>query len=242
MRPVFEQSVSVVVVEDDARTRSQLVAALSAEPGFALAAEFDRLKPALEWIATHRTDVLLTDLGLPDGSGIELIRACVARHPTTDVMVVTMFGDESSVLASIEAGATGYLLKDSSGPEIGFAMRDLRSGGSPMSPIIARKVLGRLRHEASTARPATGLPEPATRPNLRLGVPAVQLTRRETDTLDLIARGYTYDEAARLMSVSVSTVQTHIRGIYGKLAVNSRSQAVFEAHKLGLLQDGLLRP
>lgn len=230
-----ERPISVVVVEDDHRTRARLCAAIDADPGFSLAADFDRLQPALAWVAGHPFDVLLTDLGLPDGSGIELIRACAAHHPTADIMVVTMFGDETSVLSSIEAGASGYLLKDAESPDVGRAIRDLHAGGSPMSPLIARKVLARVRkRDPQPAAPA----RPAALP----GSPGVSLTKRETATLDLIARGYTYEEAARLMSVSVSTVQTHIRGIYGKLAVNSRTQAVFEAHKLGLLQDGLLKP
>jgi DNA-binding NarL/FixJ family response regulator len=237
MNPTPEHPISVVVVEDDHRTRARLCEAVRADPAFVLAAAFDRLRPALAWIAANPLDVLLTDLGLPDGSGIDLIRACAERHPQADIMVVTMFGDETSVLSSIEAGASGYLLKDAESPDVGQAIRDLSAGGSPMSPLIARKVLARVR-EREQEQPAAAIPRAMAIP----GSPGVSLTKRETATLDLIARGYTYEEAARLMSVSVSTVQTHIRGIYGKLAVKSRTQAVFEAHKLGLLQDGLLKP
>ena len=111
-------------------------------------------------------------------------------------------------------------------------MHDLRAGGSPMSPLIARKVLTRVRRQEAPAA------EPAAAP----ASPDVVLTKREAETLDLIARGYTYEEVARLLAVSLSTVQTHIRGIYGKLAVNSRGEAVFEAHKLGLLHGNLLKP
>ncbi|HVL74491.1 MAG TPA: response regulator transcription factor [Noviherbaspirillum sp.] len=228
------QPITVAVVEDDVRARTQLCAAIGAEPGLVLAASFERLQPALEWVREHVVDVLLTDLGLPDGSGIALIRACAQRHSGTDIMVITMFGDEASVLASIEAGASGYLLKDSNPPQVGQAIRELRAGGAPMSPMIARRVLTRMRTKETLPAPARKRPVP--------GAPGVCLTRRESETLDLIARGYTYEEAARLMSVSVSTVQTYIRGIYGKLAVSSRTQAVFEAHKLGLLMEGLLRP
>lgn len=224
---------SVVIVEDDDHTREALSAAVSAMPGFALAAAFDRIQPAIAWLRAKQADVLLTDLGLPDGSGIDVIRACSARWPDCDIMVITMFGDEKNVLSSIEAGASGYILKDNDRLDMNRAMQDLRAGGSPMSPLIARKVLERARRrETPAAAPTTPSRQPTS---------SVALTRRETETLDLIARGYTYEETARLLSISLSSVQTHIRGIYGKLAVKSRGEAVFEAHKLGLLQDGLLK-
>lgn len=229
----------IVVVEDDARTRAQLCAAIRNEPDLHLVAEFGHARPALAWIEAHPVHVLLTDLGLPDGSGIDLIRACARLHPCAEIMVITMFGDEDSVLSSIAAGAAGYLLKDGEHLHIAQALRDLRQGGSPMSPLIARKVLTRMR----TTEPRQGGEMTVMSPSTSgTKDPAIQLTRRESATLDLIARGYTYEETARLMSVSISTVQTHIRAIYSKLAVKSRSQAVFEAHKLGLLQDGLLKP
>ncbi|MGZ3184121.1 MAG: response regulator [Telluria sp.] len=224
--------VQVAVVEDDERMRAMLTGAVAAAEGYAVAAAFGQCGPALAWLAEHRPDVLLTDLGLPDGSGIDLIRNCAARWPDCQVMVISMFGDDRNVLAAIEAGAGGYILKDSEQIDVARAVRDLRNGGAPMSPLIARKVLDRALRRTPPAEPAPG-------GDAR---PSVVLTPRETDTLDLIARGYTYDEVAHLLAVSLSTVQTHIRGIYRKLCVNSRSEAVFEANKLGLLQDGLLKP
>lgn len=222
-------SAAVVIVEDDQRARAHLCAAIDGQPGLTLAASFERAQPAIAWLGANRADVLLTDLGLPDGSGIDVIRVCAARHPSCDIMVVTMFGDEKNVLASIEAGASGYLLKDADQLDVLRGIMELRAGGSPMSPMIARKVLLRARvgelPVGVTARPDST--------NLN------SLTRRETETLDLIARGYTYGEVAQLLAISVGTVQTHIKSIYGKLAVHSRSEAVFEAHQLGLLQAGL---
>ncbi|HYD78670.1 MAG TPA: response regulator transcription factor [Paucimonas sp.] len=231
MTPIpADTKVRVVIVEDDDHARSHLGAAIAALPGYALAASFDQMRPAIAWLESNPADILLTDLGLPDGSGIDVIRACAARWPACDIMVITMFGDENNVLSSMEAGATGYILKDGGPFDMGRMMQDLRAGGSPMSPLIARKVLERALQRT---------PSPAAPPALPFNV---TLTKRESDTLNLIARGYTYEETARALSVSLSTIQTHIRGIYGKLAVNSRSEAVFEAHKLGLLQDGLLKP
>lgn len=223
--------VAVVIVEDDPRAREHLCAALESQPELSLVGCFERAQPAIAWLGANHLDILLTDLGLPDGSGIDVIQACVARHPRCDIMVVTMFGDEKNVLASIEAGASGYLLKDADRLDVARSVMELRAGGSPMSPLIARKVLLRAR-----VREPVGGVNAAASPAALIG-----LTRRETETLDLIARGYTYGEVARLLSVTVGTVQTHIKSIYGKLAVHSRSEAVFEAHQLGLLQSGLFK-
>jgi DNA-binding NarL/FixJ family response regulator len=227
-----EHPVSIAIVEDDDRTREHLCAAVAAEPGLRLAASFDRAQPALEWLMEHRADVLLADLGLPDGSGIDVIRACHARYPDCDILVITMFGDDKNVLSSIEAGAAGYLLKDADQLDVARLIRDLRAGGSPISPLIARKVLQRVRPERQPAAPSGNHAES---PN------QIELTRREAATLDLIARGYTYSETAQLMSVSVGTVQTHVKSIYGKLAVHSRAEAVFEAHRRGLLSASLFK-
>lgn len=223
---------NVVIVEDDVHTLAHLREAIEGESNFRVVAAFDKALPAIAWLKANAADVLLTDLGLPDGSGIEVIRACVASQKACDIMVITMFGDERNILASIEAGAVGYILKDAESLNIGRAMQDLRAGGSPMTPLIARKVLTRARLNDAAA------PAPASTSET---MGQVALTNKETSILNLIARGYTYDEVARLLSVSLSTVQTHIKSIYGKLAVNSRSEAVFEAHKLGLLQDSVFK-
>lgn len=219
---------SIAVVEDDTPLRDMLCAGIDAQPGMRVAASFTSVAPTLQWLSQHQPDVLLTDLGLPDGSGIDLIRACAAAHPACDIMVITMFGDEKNVLASIEAGAVGYILKDAGHLDVARFIADLRQGGSPMSPLVARKLLTRAQ---PPARVAPGAPEPQ----------AIKLTPREQEALDLIARGYTYGEIASLLGVSVNTVQTHIKNTYTKLSVRSRGEAVFEAHKLGLLKHGLLQ-
>ena len=104
--------IRVLIVEDDAVTRRALSLAVESSPELTLAGALDAVKSAVEWLASGEVDVLLTDLGLPDGSGIEVIRACVQRQPKCDIMVITMSSDEDNVLACIEAGATGYVLKD----------------------------------------------------------------------------------------------------------------------------------
>lgn len=218
---------SVLIVEDDAVTRKSLCLAIEAEPALKLLAEFDSVKPALAWLETQTADVLMTDLGLPDGSGIEIIHACARHHPRTDIMVVTMASDEANVLACIEAGAAGYVLKDAGRMDIARAVLDLRAGGAPMSPAIARMVLAKVR-DGKKGAATTTLQEGSV----------TSLTKREAAILDLIAQGDSYGEVAKLLSVSVGTVQTHIKNIYGKLSVHSRGAAVFEAHRRGLLQLG----
>lgn len=224
----LREPVTVLIVEDDAVTRKSLCLAIESEPALKLLAAFDSVKPSLAWLETQSANVLMTDLGLPDGSGIEIIHACARRYPDTDIMVVTMSSDEASVLACIEAGASGYVLKDvGGGMDLARAVLDLRGGGAPMSPVIARMVLAKVRDgkkeiTANSAQTAS----------------TTSLTKREAAILDLIAQGDSYGEVAKLLSVSVGTVQTHIKNIYGKLAVHSRGEAVFEAHRRGLLQIG----
>lgn len=219
--------VGVLIVEDDPVTRKSLCLAVESTSELSLLGALDSVAAAVQWLAQHVPDVLLVDLGLPDGSGLDVIRTCVASRPETDIMVVTMASDEASVVACIEAGASGYVLKNAVGTDIARAILDLRQGGAPMSPAIARIVLQKVRGGAPVeAPPAAVTPESA--------LPA-RLTKRETVILDLIATGQSYGEVARLLAVSVGTVQTHIKNIYGKLSVHSRGEAVFEAHRLGLL-------
>lgn len=226
------EQVKVVVVEDDRAVRDLLCASIETDPGLHLCAALASVADAINWLTSHPLDILLTDLGLPDGSGIDVIKSCAALHPAADVLVITMFGDEKNVLASIDAGAVGYILKDASELNVARFITDLRNGGSPMSPLVARKLLA--RHKNSTERVTD-------RHNGPVGA-NVFLTSRELESLDLIARGYTYAEIARLLDLSISTVQTHVKHLYVKLAVHSRGEAVFEAHKLGLLKAGLLTP
>ncbi|MGI4850195.1 MAG: response regulator [Janthinobacterium lividum] len=248
------QGISVLLVEDDRTTRTLLERAIGSAPMLSLSAAFDRATPALAWLEQNTVDLLLTDLGLPDGCGIDIIRACAARHPTCSIMVVTMSSDEEQVLACIEAGASGYVLKNAGQTDIVRALLDLHAGGSPISPVIARKVLARLRGQRQGSGRLSGHGRPDTAhkpaealadgkvhdrkgsgPSRRAGYPLQTLTRRETTILELIGRGDSYAEVASVLKLSVGTVQTHVKNIYGKLAVHSRGAAVFEAQRRGLL-------
>lgn len=209
--------IRVVVVEDDARFRAAFAAAISSSPDLTLHAQAAGLQDGLALLAGPVADVLLVDLGLPDGSGVDLIKAARTAWPACDVMVTSVFGDESHVLRSIEAGAVGYLLKDSEPERIVEQIRSLRAGGSPISPLIARQVLARLR-------PSTGSAE-------------TTLSARESEVLNYITKGFSYDDIVRLLQVSRPTVLTYVRRIYAKLQVNSKTEAVYEARKLGLTRD-----
>jgi DNA-binding NarL/FixJ family response regulator len=136
---------AVMVVEDDPAFLTRFVRIVATAPELTLLAAVSDLASARRQLARQAPDVLLTDLGLPDGSGIDLIRETAKAHPLTDTMVITVFGDEEHVLASIEAGATGYILKDSLPEEFVALIAQLRAGGSPISPVIARQLLKRFK-------------------------------------------------------------------------------------------------
>ena len=228
----------VLIVEDDPQMRDFFAASVSRSGQLGLAGCVGTLGEARAWLddPAHAVDVLLVDLGLPDGSGLDVIRHAVQLHPACEPLVISMFGDEDNVLASIEAGALGYIHKDSTPDDIASTILEMKSGASPISPMIARRVLSKylsLRDArgAAVVAAATPPPEPAAS-----GLPARPLlSTREQEVLELIARGFSYADIARLQSVSVHTVQTHIKNLYRKLAVRSRGEAVFEATQLGLL-------
>ncbi len=255
--------VQVFVVEDDPDTRAFFVNAVRQNSALALCAEAASVAQAKALLAQmkqagQRPDVLLTDLGLPDGSGLELIGLVAAEFAGCDSLVISMFGDEDNVLASIEAGATGYLHKDSDSADIASSILQIKSGASPISPMIARRLLAKYQQMgmANTAalqkntekRPLapvnTGVLATknianellnASAPKLQLPDGMRMLSPRETEILEHIGRGFSYAEVARIKHVSVHTVQTHIKNIYAKLSVHNRSEAVYEATRLGLI-------
>jgi DNA-binding NarL/FixJ family response regulator len=212
--------IRVALVEDDTETRGRLSEAISGSAELTLEVALATGQEMLSWLESNRPDVLLVDLGLPDLPGLAVIAYCSQRHPRTDIMVVTMFEDEQHVIKSIEAGASGYLLKDSLQDEIVSLIMQLRAGGAPMTPVIARQLINRFR-------PAKTQPVDEQARSM--------LTAREQEVLGLIARGFKYLEIAQLHEVSVNTVHSHIKSIYAKLSVHSKSEAVFEASRLGLI-------
>jgi DNA-binding NarL/FixJ family response regulator len=211
-----------MIVEDDPAVLNRFCRIVTSDPEFELFAAVRDGASARDTLERGAPDVLLVDLGLPDMSGIEIIRETARRYPDTDIMVVTVFGDEEHVLASVEAGATGYLLKDSLPEEFIDLIKELRAGGSPISPIIARRLLKKLR-------PPSAATQAGAHDNR-------QLSGRETEILSLVAKGFSFAEIARLLEISPHTVTTYVKKIYQKLAVHSRGEAVYEASKMGLIR------
>lgn len=235
----------VLLVEDEAKTRARLVRAIAGDERLELAGACGTAAEASASLARSAPDVLLTDLGLPDGSGIDLIRAVRAAGSPTLVMVITIFGDEGTVVRAIQAGATGYLLKDDPPRSIGDAIVELIEGGSPISAPIARLLLHRVAAAPAAAGEATGTARPETVAD-HLEVPRAGgaapgevhalLTQREHEILRLVAKGFTFPEIARVLEISRHTVTTHVRHIYEKLEVSTRGEAVFEAAQQGLIR------
>jgi DNA-binding NarL/FixJ family response regulator len=211
----------VVIVEDDAKFRGAFAHLIEATADMDLIGTAANLAQGLDLMRRRIPDVLLVDLDLPDGSGLDLIRHVAARSDTCNIMVITVFGDERHVIESIEAGASGYLLKDSLPADFIEQIRVLHAGGSPISPVIARQLL--TRFVGSSTSPSTSeVPE---------------LSEREHSVLNLVTKGFTYQEIAGLLRVSPHTVLTYVKRIYRKLQVSSKTEAVYEARKLGLLRD-----
>ncbi len=220
----------VVLVEDDAEMRRYFQECIAHHPALELCASFGLLEPARQWLDDHPADVLLTDLALPDGHGLALLQHVARTQPACDLLVVSVFGDEDTVIACVEAGAVGYIQKDSAPADVARIVMDVRHGASPISPMIARKLLMRMRQP-----PLTHM-APSPRTQRARSASTLELTPRESDVLEMISRGYSYAEIARLHGVTIHTVQSHIKNLYGKLAVHSRSEAVFEASRMGLLK------
>ncbi len=219
------QRLSVAIVEDDDDTRAWIAGSVSANPELRLVAQYAGGEDAIAGMAKVVPEVLLVDLGLPDISGLEVIRFVAANYPDCDVLVFSTFGDDEHVLPALEAGARGFLLKGALTRDITHDIHALSHGGSPLSPIIARQVLKRLRPE----------PSPATDEGADGDAGKGPLTPREIEILRMIARGFSYTETAGLLGISAQTVHTHLKRIYRKLAVHSKTEAVFEADRRQLI-------
>ena len=218
----------VLIVEDEPEFLRRFADAVIADPELQMVAAVATGTAGRALLDAESVDVLLVDLGLPDMDGTALIRHAVQRHPGCDCLVVTMFADDAHVMASLEAGATGYLLKDARNDRIAAAVREVRAGGSPISPSIARRVLARFRSPppAASAAAQSAAPAPAA---------ASPLTQRETEILQYVSKGFSFETVGEVMGISPHTVVTHVKKIYRKLSVHSRGEAVYEASQMGLL-------
>lgn len=215
-----ETACRVLLVEDDAEWRELFVSLIEGEDEFCLAGMAANCGEARALAAQVPFDAALVDVGLPDGSGIDLVADLHRENPDADVVICTVFDDEDSVVAAIQQGAIGYILKENAGADLVQAIRSLKWGGAPLSPRIARHILRQIN-----ASGAEALAPPAGAP----------LSARELDVLRRIAEGMTLKQAGAALGIAESTVRTHAKSIYYKLDVGNRSAAVFEAARRGLI-------
>jgi DNA-binding NarL/FixJ family response regulator len=214
----------VLLIEDDAPIRARLAAALSMHGDFEVVAVGD-LRSARASLAAREPDLIVSDLRLPDGLAIGLLAEARERYPAVEILVISVLGDEATIVSAIAAGASGYLLKDAMPDDIHAAALDVLAGGSPISPSIARFIVRR-------AREGGAVPMTPTQPS----ADAPRLTPRELDILWGIAKGLTYAEIAERLGISHQTVPTHIKAVYRKLQVGTRGEAVYEAIHHGLIK------
>ncbi len=204
-----------IIIEDDKLLRQNLEILLKGDTRIEFIASFDSAEKALAQIKDLSCDIMLTDIGLPGMSGIELIRQVREINPYIEIMAHTVFEDKETILSAIKAGATGYLLKGTGPAKLIEALYELHSGGAPMTPKIAKKLL--LEFQESRMEDD------------------YLLTPRETEIIKGIEKGLTYKELAEKYFISPHTVHSHIKKIYEKLQSKNRKEALMKARKKGIL-------
>jgi DNA-binding NarL/FixJ family response regulator len=201
-------NISVSIVEDDPQVRSTLAKLIDSSPGYRCVSRHPSAENALEEIPKVKPNVTLMDINLPGINGVECARRLKPQLPATQIIMLTVYQNTEHIFNALAAGATGYMLKQTPPAELLEAIKDVHSGGSPMSSHIARKIVQSFQRSKSEASGSENL------------------SPREAEVLDLLAKGYLYKEIAETMKVTYATVHTHIRHIYEKLHVRSRTEAV----------------
>jgi DNA-binding NarL/FixJ family response regulator len=202
--------IKVSIVEDNDQIREGLSALINGSTGFQCVATYPTAENALKYLPAHRPDVVLMDIQLPGMSGIECVRELKRLLPDLQLMMLTIYEDDDNVFKSIVAGASGYVLKKTPPTELLEAISDLHHGGSPMSDRIARKVVQAFQEMGRSSRETENL------------------TQRESEILSYVAKGYQDKEIAEKFFLSSETVRTHLRNIYKKLHVRSRTEATLK--------------
>jgi len=206
--------IRILVVDDHPVVRAGLVTILGTQPDFVVVGEAEDAETAISRLLTQRPDVLLLDLEMPGGDGIELLRRARESGSDARALVFTAFDADDRILAAVRAGAQGYLLKGAPREELFRAIRVVYAGGSLLEPVVASKLLRQVRH-------------PTT--------PEVRVTARELEVLRLVARGRQNKEIARDLAVTERTVKFHLSALMRKLGVGNRMEAVSAAVRLGLI-------
>jgi DNA-binding NarL/FixJ family response regulator len=200
--------IKISIVDDDEGIRSSLAALIKRAPAFKLVADYPDAESALKDIPRRKPDVVLMDINLPGMKGVECVRQLKALVPDVQFLMLTVYEDSDSLFNSLKAGASGYLLKRTASARLLDAIRDVCSGGSPMTPQLARRVVQYFSKPAEAESPVAGL------------------TPGEREFLDQLAKGYAYKEIADQMKISIDTVRSYVRAVYEKLHVHSRTEAV----------------
>jgi DNA-binding NarL/FixJ family response regulator len=208
MSIALDNPITVAIVEDDARVRQGLADILKRGSGVVCVGEYGNAEDAVREIPQRQPKVVLMDINLPGMDGVHCVRRLSELTPATQVVILTVYDDTAAIYNSLAAGAHGYLLKPISSEQLLLAIRDVFAGGAPMTSDIARKVV----HAFKQPAPANANAE--------------NLSAREQEVLDFLAKGYLYKEIAEQLSISYGTVHTYIERIFKKLHVRSRAQAV----------------
>jgi DNA-binding NarL/FixJ family response regulator len=206
-----QQEIRVALIEDRPRTREALQALIDGTPGYRCTGTFGSMEEALDKIGSDPPDVVLSDIGLPGMSGIEGIRRLKERSPGVLLVMLTVYDDDRRIFEAICAGACGYLLKSTPPARLLESLREVVGGGAPMTPEVARRVIGLFREIRPPAQADYGL------------------TPHETRLLTLLVDGHNFKTAAAETGVSASTIAWHMRRVYEKLHVHSKSEAVAKA-------------
>jgi len=217
-------AVTVVVADDQSAVREGLVLLLGTLPGIAVIGEAEDGEAVVEAVATKNPQVVLMDLNMPRCDGVEATRRIRASHPQTQVVVLTTYSDDDSIIAALQAGALGYLTKDATRAEIGRAVLAAAAGQAVLDPAVQQRLLS-----AAVRAPAAAPAGPAS---------ADDLTPREAEVLRLIAAGKSNREIARALFVSEATVKTHVGHLLAKLGLRDRVQAVILAYETGMIVPG----
>jgi len=203
-------NISVSIVEDDPGVRTTLARLIDGSPGFKCLSQHASAELALAEIPKAKPQVVLMDINLPGLNGVECVRRLKPQLPATQLIMLTVYQNTEHIFNALAAGATGYLLKQTPPAELLQAIREVHAGGSPMSSHIARKIVQSFQTTAPVVREAD----------------KEKLSPREAEVLDLLAKGFLYKEIAEKTGLTYATVHTHIRHIYEKLQVRSRTEAV----------------
>jgi RNA polymerase sigma factor (sigma-70 family) len=217
--PMNSPVITVALVEDDPLIRESLAVLINGASGFACVAAFATAEDALACLPRLQPEVVLMDINLPRMSGIECVARLKTASPGTQIVMLTMYEDDDAVFDSLAAGASGYLLKRTPHLQILEAISDVHLGGSPMTGSIARRIVESVQRTQTEARQAA-------RQAGESQAGLAQVSAREREVLTFLAQGYRYKEIAEVLGLKVETVRTHLRRIYEKLHVSSRTEAV----------------